>query len=570
MTRDKKITDKARLAAKIGKPGIRHAVSVILSALLLFSCADATAPGARNVNIPKPISAEERKAAINERPDSVLYLPLGEDVLIPTNVSEDPLPDEIIGPFELRSETLAGALQLILADYDIPLAFETEEGLNRRITVANLKGQLGKVIKRVCGLADLYCAYEDGLLVVKNTQTFTVSIPPVGGNNDLMGAVSTGLQAITGLNPIVDQGTRTIVYTATHRTAELAERYFQRMRKNTAMIIFEIYIWEVSLSSDNSSGIDWGKVQAFGKFNVGLDLPGGAMSESPISIGLPTTGGIDYANNVLEFISTYGSVKTISQPQITLLSGSEASLRVADTTNYVSSLERTFDDGDENISTQTDTVDSGFTLTINGAWDNATVYGKIEIELQEFRGFTPFEAAGTTLKLPETTERELTTQVRIRPGDSLLIAGLIRENDEMDKSGPGLMKVFLPTSRNVNSSNAELVFLLRPRVVVYTDDVQKDIFPGDAPFDYNPDFDLNPEKVLTEEPVKPNIFNVFQSEKIQKEELPRPVPELYVPRNEPKMFSYPNRQKPAYIKDDSVEITPLDELEADQFDPGAR
>ncbi|HRC27698.1 MAG TPA: type II and III secretion system family protein, partial [Alphaproteobacteria bacterium] len=319
---------------------------------------------------------------------------------------------------------------------------------------------------------DLYCSYEDGILVVKETQTFTVSIPPVSsGETDIIDAVATGLQAITGLAPVIDKGTRTIVYTATQRTAEMAERYFQRMRANTALIIFEIYIWEVALTAGNATGIDWENMQDIGKFNTGISFTGGAgaTNATPISIGLPTMGPVSFGtNDVLQFISEYGAVKTISQPQIAVLSGAKASLRVADTVNYVSSLERTVDNGEVSVSTETDSVDTGFTMSIGSAWDNATIYGSIEINLQEFRKFTEFDADGTTLKLPETTERELKTQIRIRPGDSLLIAGLVRENDEYNSSGPGFMDPILPTSRDASTGNVELVFLLRPRVVVYT------------------------------------------------------------------------------------------------------
>jgi MSHA biogenesis protein MshL len=439
---------------------------------LLASCADASVPGTRHVNIPTPATAKERKKALNEKPDSVLYLPLGEDVLLPHTVSGDPLPDEIVGPFELRSETLAGALQLILADYDIPMAFQTEKGLTQTVTVANMHGPLSRIVSHVCGLANLYCSYEDGILVVKEMQTFTVSIPPVtSGETDIIDAVATGLQAITGLAPVIDKGTRTIVYTATQRTAEMAERYFQRMRANTALIIFEIYIWEVALTAGNATGIDWENMQDIGKFNTGISFTGGAgaTNATPISIGLPTMGPVSFGtNDVLQFISEYGAVKTISQPQIAVLSGAKASLRVADTVNYVSSLERTVDNGEVSVSTETDSVDTGFTMSIGSAWDNATIYGTIEINLQEFRKFTEFDADGTTLKLPETTERELKTQIRIRPGDSLLIAGLVRENDEYNSSGPGFMNPIFPTSRDASTGNVELVFLLRPRVVVYT------------------------------------------------------------------------------------------------------
>ena len=148
--------------------------------------------------------------------------------------------------------------------------------------------------------------------------------------------------------------------------------------------------------------------------------------------------------------------------------GAEATLRAADTVNYVSSLSRSVDNGEVTVSTETDSVDTGFTLTISSAWDKATIYGTINIELQEFRRFQNFDADGTTLQLPETTERELSTQIRIRPGDSLLIAGLVGENDQFDTSGFGFNAPLVPTSRGVSTNNTELVFLLKPRVIVYT------------------------------------------------------------------------------------------------------
>lgn len=448
---------------------------VLLFVSPLGGCAPVDVPAARNLTIPSPVSAAKRAEGVNERPDSVIYLPLGSDVLVPKSTGGVGLPSEVIGPFELRSETVAGALQLILADYEISMAFESNAAFERTVTVANLRGPLNKVVRRVCGLADLYCSYDDGLLVVKETQTFTVSVPPIGGDTDILTSLATGLQAITGTVPITEGSTRTIIYEATNRTAEMAERYFQRVRASTALIVFEVYIWEVSLNNGNSTGIDWEGINSFGKFNAGVSIPGTTNADlNPISIGLPTTGDVTFgADDVLQFISEYGAVKTISQPQITVLSGAQASLRAADTVNYVSALTRSTEDGETTVSTETDSVDTGFTLTISSNWDNATVYGTIEINLEEFRRFQDFDADGTVLQLPETTERELTTQVRIRPGDSLLIAGLVRENDEFDNEGPGFDSPFISTSRSVSVSNTELVFLLKPRVIVYTSDEHK-------------------------------------------------------------------------------------------------
>ncbi len=491
---------------------MRRAAVLCVAALMLQSCADADVPGARNVNIPSPVMADERPEAVNEQPDSVLYLPLGRDVLVPIVSVGDSLPRDFIGPFELRSETLAGALQLIMAEYDISLAFETEEGLNRRITVANLQGPLDKVVQRVCSLADLYCAYEDGLLVVKETQTFSVKVPPISQDASFMSNVASGLAAIIGSRPIVDQSTRTLIYEATNRTAEYAKRYFQRMRTSTALIVFETYIWEVNLESGNSTGVRWDMLESFGKFTASVDLTGnvGAGFTNPVSIGLPTTGfeegGAFSPTDIFDFLTQFGAVKTISQPKITVLSGSEARLRVADTQNFVSQVSQTIDDGQVSTSVNTSSVDTGFELTIASSWDNSTVYADVDINLTnviQIDNF-PFSSQGTggnatstTIQLPQTSERELTTQVRVRPGDSLLIAGLVRENDNYSANGPGFAEPVLPTSRTAETDNLELVFLLRPRVVVYTSEEEERqynaIRAGAARGDVTPlDYDFAP------------------------------------------------------------------------------
>ncbi|MEM6780883.1 MAG: type II and III secretion system family protein [Pseudomonadota bacterium] len=458
---------------------------IFAGCVVVSGCAQVSVPDARTLDVPTPKYADERQRAVNERPDSVMYLPLGEDVLVPEAAPSSFLSFDEVGPFEIRSETLAGSLQLILADYDISIAFETEEALSRRITVANLRGPLHTVVNRVCGLADLYCSYEDGILVVKDTQTFTVTLPPIGDDSEdteFLDNVVEGLGAVLGEDvdePISDPTTRTIVYNATQRTSDIAARYFQRLRANTALVVFETYIWEVQLNAGNSMGIDWDSIDEFGKFNTSFAINGSIDSDftNPVSIGLPTTQDIGAApTDLVQFLSQFGAVKSISQPQITVLSGSSADLRVADTENFVSEISTTIDEGQATTSVSTDSVDSGFELTIGSSWDKSTVYANIELSLTnviDIANFTFSDSADdtgtdTTIQLPQTSERELNTNIRVRPGDSVLIAGLVTEDDRFNSRGPGAMKPVIPDSRTTNVDNLELVILLRPRVVVYT------------------------------------------------------------------------------------------------------
>lgn len=495
--------------------------------MAVTACAPVNAPDPRTANIPPPQSAEARRKALNEANDSILVVPLQQDVLVPKFSHDDPIPGGTVGPLQFRGETLANALDLVLGDKNIPIAFETNEGLRRRITISNLTGTVDKVVERLCGIANLYCAYDDGVLVVRDTQTFTVTLPPIGGgvsssggtttttdatggatsgggvggndNTEVMTNIASSLQAITGLEVTTDATTRTLIYSATQRKARAAEQYFERLRASTALIIYETYIWEVQLNNANATGIRWQQLASIGAFNIGLNAAGAvsnAVTGTPISIGLPTRGDVDFTTgDVFQFLSEQGAVKTISQPQITVLSGSRARMRVAETRNYVSELTRTVtDNGQESVSTSTDQVDSGFTLDIQSNWDQSTVYGNVSIALEEFLGFEDFEAGTNgTLSLPRTASRQVETSVRVRPGDSILIAGLVREQDTYDRAGPGFNQPILPTSRSTTVGNSELVFLLRPRVIVYKspniDDVKKasEGLPADlSTFVYDP------------------------------------------------------------------------------------
>lgn len=460
--------------------GVLMAVMAV-AAFTVTSCAPMSAPDPRTVNIPNPTSPSERRKALNEAPDSIMVVPLGKDVLVPTMDEGDPLPDKMVGPFELRGENLAGALQLVLADYDIPLAFESDKGMQVGVTVANLKGPLSKVVDKICSLADMYCLYDDGVLTVKESQTFTVSLPPLPIETSYDSIVA-GLKAFTGANGTIDATTRTMIYSATERTAKKALQYFDRLRKSTAMIVYETYIWEVGLDGGNSTGIRWNQLGRIGDWSLGFDVDKSELAGdlgSPISIGLPTKGAVSFsAGDIFNFISSQGSVKTISQPQLTVLSGSEATLRVAETQAYIESLTRTQNttNDTETVSTTVGQVDTGFTLTIGSSWDNGTVYGNVDINLQQFLEFQEFDTGDGTLKLPKTAERELKTQVRVRPGDSVLIAGLVRERQQYDKSGIGAQTPVVPFSRSGTTENSELVFLLRPRVIVYKpiEEIEKD------------------------------------------------------------------------------------------------
>lgn len=466
--------------------------ALALPLLMAAGCAPVSVPDGRTVDIPTVTPPTERFRGLNEQRDAVTRVKLGKDILVPQALREDPLPEEEIGPFELRGETLASALQLILDDYDVSIAFESDAAMTQRITVANLRGKVGDVVDRVCELANLYCRYEKNVLTVKDTETFVVDLPPLNfaatGAQGTTAAsyeqISGGLTAIIGSTPTVDTTTRVMIYTATQKAHRNATRYFDRLRKNTALIIFETHIWEVNLDNENRTGIDWsGLFNNVGNFNLDIVLPGGAPTgvATPISITPTYTGSSDITSEaVLDFISEHGTVKTVSQPQLTVLSGSSASLEVQQNENFVSGISRSTNatTGVDTVSTTTETVETGLLMTVSSAWDRSTVYGTLDIQLDELLQIDEFTPdANTTIQLPKTTARNLQTQIRVRPGDAVLIAGLVTERDDYSGSGPGFMQPLVQTARAASTTNTELVFLLRPRVIAFEQGDDADTVP---------------------------------------------------------------------------------------------
>lgn len=447
------------------------AQAFIISTLALTACAPANVPSPRTIDIPDPVDPAKKYKSVNQQQEAIVYVQLDEDVLRPKKINEGTYPDETVGPFELRSETLAAALQFVLADYNIPLAFETDEALTRTITISGLHGSVDKVVASMCSLADLYCSYENDILTIKETEIFTVALPPIA--QDTYDDVINGLAAVTGTAPIVDNTTRSIIYTASHRSNERAKDYFERLRSNTALIVFETQIWEVNLSNQHQTGVDWSAFSIdAGDVALNLTRDGSPTIASAFGIGAAYTSGDLTFDGVLDFLSTQGAVKTVSQPQITVLSGSEATMRIGNSRQYISEV--TSNEGftdDDNLSVETSTLETGLTIKIASAWDNSTVYGNLEIELQDLINLDTVDVGSTSIQLPETSERVIETRIRIRPGDALLIGGIVTERDDYDNEGPGFSNPLVSTKRSTEAANSELVYMMRPRVIIYTDHV---------------------------------------------------------------------------------------------------
>jgi general secretion pathway protein D len=83
---------------------------------------------------------------------------------------------------------------------------------------------------------------------------------------------------------------------------------------------------------------------------------------------------------------------------------------------------------------------------------------------------------------PSFASRKVTTRIRLRDGESTLLAGLLREDDRRNYKGfPGLIHVpvirSLFTSNDISNTQTDIVILMTPRIVRGHELTQQDIDP---------------------------------------------------------------------------------------------
>lgn len=291
----------------------------------------------------------------------------------------------------------------------------------------------------------------------------------------------------------INRLTGTIMVTASRKNQEKVERYIESVRKvlNRGVMI-EARIIEVQLSDGMQFGIDWtflskgnllgGSVSGgFGQlslantaslFKTGTST---AAANSKFQVGV---AGADF-QGLLTALNDQGEVKTLSNPKINVMNGHTSLLTVGTNTSFISKVTTS------NVNTVTGTsttftpeVSSVLSGMIIGIVPYISERGDITLNITPITSDLlnlqdkTFGSEGNriTITIPTVALREMTTTVKMRDGQMVIIGGLIasRESKNEEKIPlvgdiPYLGKFF--TRTNNSSTRAELVLLLRPHII---------------------------------------------------------------------------------------------------------
>lgn len=325
-----------------------------------------------------------------------------------------------------------------------------------------------------------------------------------GKGNEDVASQATTVQQIGKYEPAVNinanKETGVLIVRATGRQHRKVQEFIDKvMTTARRQVLIEATIAEVSLNSNYQQGIDWSRLRATGStkgFQVSQAVTNGVTSSAPgamllLSYANPTSAMGNLSASVT-LLDSFGDVKVLSSPKLSVMNNQTATLKVVDNKVYftISSQITPATLTSSAIVTYTTTanpVSVGFTMNVTPEI-NDTDYVTINVRPTITRiigyvndpnpnlaypcgtGVTNCSIAAIVNRVPEIRTREMESIIRVNSGQVAVLGGLMQDeiNNQSD-SVPLLGEVPLAgelfKNRNDTKTKTELVIFLRPVII---------------------------------------------------------------------------------------------------------
>lgn len=409
---------------------------------------------------------------------------------------------------------LASVVSAITGDTDMNLSVEAEIDLTRPITVhlrqVTFEEALDMVVVKGAGYAwkvegvNLYIKrfeeriyHLDYLDLIGETKidiggdmlASGVENPGVSGkyqftgnrdkkNTDVWTGIQETLEALKSPDGLlrIDRNGCIIYMADTPRNIASMVRFLDSLSESLHRQVFiEAKIMEVQLSDENSLGIDWSNLNVAFKSSSGI-LP------DELDITFNSNGSIVLSNRsgieaVLDFLRTQGDISILSNPHLSLMNGQSAVMTVGFQFPYgdIDGVDRDAESGlvtyGASIKRAVLGLQLGITVQISGDGIVALhiVPTITRIQRKEAVEIPTTVTTTSTISNPVIDLQELSTMVRVRDGQSVVLGGLISQMRQLDHENlPWISKLpfvgnFFKHIENT-VENKELVILITPYI----------------------------------------------------------------------------------------------------------
>ncbi|MCP4334716.1 MAG: hypothetical protein GY785_18840 [Gammaproteobacteria bacterium] len=238
------------------------------------------------------------------------------------------------------------------------------------------------------------------------------------------------------------------------------ERILAEVDREPRQIMIEAKILEISLSSNQSYGLDWVKLFDASDGTGSIGTQGLATPNSPGLFAQFTNSNVELVLNALK---ARGRLRTISTPKLLAMEGLEASTVVGTEIGYA--VTTTINQ----VTTESiEFLESGVILKVIPTVDRS---GRILLDIH------PEVSTGVVSDdgIPSKATTQVSTRMLVSDGKTVFLGGLIQHQINNTREGvPGLGDVpivgGLFSNRAESIISTEIVVLITPHIVDYTSD----------------------------------------------------------------------------------------------------
>lgn len=293
------------------------------------------------------------------------------------------------------------------------------------------------------------------------------------------GAPTITATAIGDIRVVADEFNNTILVWATGSQFRKIESSLKRLDVAPIQVLIEASIIEVTLNDNLAYGVEWlfrnsgiggrnySGTGSLGSLNNTTPSPVAAAAGN-FTYSLFNSGG-DIAAR-LSAVAGQGQVKMLSSPSVMVMDNHPASISVGEQIPVKVSSTIT---SNSFLSDNYQLKDTGVILNVTPSVNSGNMVS-LQID-QSVIDDAGLDAASQQTKF---SNRQLTSKLAVRSGESIVMGGLIRDRNEDNNSGipllkdiPIIGKAFSTTNRN--SRRTELLLVMTPRVVRTDVDVRE-------------------------------------------------------------------------------------------------
>ncbi len=245
------------------------------------------------------------------------------------------------------------------------------------------------------------------------------------------------------------------------------ETALKRLDLPPTQVLIEASIIEVTLTDDLKYGLQWMFTDTKSSGNVGTGVissaGGGVLGAAQAGFSYTMKNSLGQIRAVLNALATKSLVKVISSPSLMVLDNHSASISVGNQQPI-----KTGETTSAVVATVTSNIqykDTGVNLTVLPSVNAGNI-----VTMQVDQNVTDVGAVDEATGQRAFLQRQISSKVAVRSGETIVLGGLIRDNSTTGKTGVPLLQDLpllgnLFSTNTTNGARTELLVIITPRVV---------------------------------------------------------------------------------------------------------